>query len=87
MEQEHTPRDTFMVRNWHEGPVQAPSNNLYVRHTEQPVPQGSATAVPEPAALGLMLAVGAAAITLSVIRALRARRHDRRDRLAEFGRS
>ncbi|HSY07071.1 MAG TPA: PEP-CTERM sorting domain-containing protein [Steroidobacteraceae bacterium] len=87
MEQEHAPRDTFMARDWHEGPVPAPSNSLSVGHTEQPVPQSSATAVPEPSALGLMLAVGAAAITLSVIRALRVRRHDRRDRLAEFGRS
>jgi hypothetical protein len=90
MEQQHVPRETYMVRYWHEGPVPAQPSNLQVAHTEQPVPDVAATAVPEPAMLGLMLTVGAVAITFSVIRALRVHRQDRyyrRDRSAEFGRS
>jgi hypothetical protein len=90
MEQQHVPSETYMVRYWHGGPVSAQLSNLVVVHAEQPVQDVAATAVPEPATLGLMLAVGAAAITFSVIRALRVHRqdrYDRRDRTAEFGRS
>jgi hypothetical protein len=90
MEQQHVSLEAYMVRYWHEGPAAAQPVNLQVAHTEQPVPYVAATAVPEPAMLGLMLAVGAAAITFSVIRALRAHTRDRhhgRDRTAEFGRS
>jgi hypothetical protein len=89
MEQQYIPRETYMIR-WHEGSVPPQSSNLQVVHIEQSVPNVTATVVPEPATLGLMLAVGAAAITFSVIRALRLNRqdrYDRRDRTAEFGRS